>query len=263
MSNKYRTIPAVVQTIGLGETISIIIGVPAMIILIVNIWHSLNTNQQVTIVIAGSVILVAIMVFIYSQIRKVLYKIPKILHQLHLRTVELASHLNIMALPQEDLTNLMSLVSIDATQLYSSIKDLNSLLSSAPELIKMAAEQSAKAIGEKETLQRVFYLMYEKIGLKNALETDKQYKQLKQKLDKITRIVPTEEINQAILEYNKTSRIVGTFLPMFTTINDQIVQMLPLQYNIDRTRKIEELNETMALLLSKVWESIGKYYKGS
>ena len=153
MSNKYRIISAVVQTIGLGETISIIIGVPAMITLIVNIWHSLNTNQQIIIAIAGSVILVAIIVFIYSQIKKVLYKIPKILHQMHLRTVELASRLNIMALPQEDLTNLMSLVSIDTTQLYSSIKDLSSLLSSAPELIKMAEEQSEKAKGEKETPQ--------------------------------------------------------------------------------------------------------------
>ena len=180
-----------------------------------------------------------------------------------MRTVGLASHLNIMALPQEDLTNFMSLVGIDATKLYSSIKDFESLLSFAPELIETAEKKSKKAMVEAETPQRAFYLMYEKIGLKDALETDKQYKQLKQKLDKITRVVPTEEITQAILEYNKTSRIVGTFLPMFTTIDDQIAQILPLQYNIDRARKIEELNETMALLLSKVWGSIGKYYKGS
>ncbi|MBA7499446.1 hypothetical protein ES704_02190 [subsurface metagenome] len=263
MSNKYRVIPAVVQTIGLGETISIIIGVPAMITMVANIWHSLSTNQQIIVAISGTVIFVAVGLFIYGQLRKALYVIPKILHQMHLRTVELASHLNIMTLPQEDLIKLMSLVSIDATQLYSSIKDFESVLSSVPELIKIAEKQSKKAKEEEETPQRVFYLMYEKIGLKNALETDKQYQKLKGKLDKIMTIVPTEEINQAILEYNKTSRIVGTFLPMFTTIDDRIVQILPLEYNIDRTRKIEQLDGTMTLLLSKIWECIGKYYKGS
>lgn len=263
MSNKYRIIPAVVQTIGLGETISIIIGVPAMITMIANIWHSLSTNQQIIVAILGTVILVAVGWFIYSRLRKVLYVIPKILYQMHLRTVELASHLNIMTLPQEDLIKLLSLVSIDATQLYSSIKDFESVLSSAPELIEIAEKQSEKAKGEEETPQRVFYLMYEKIGLKNALEVDKQYQKLKRKLDKLIPIVPTEEINQAILEYNKTSHIVGTFSPMCTTIDDQIIQILPLEYNIDRTLKIEQLDEVMTLLLSKVWESIGKYYKGN
>jgi len=45
VSNKFRAITVVVQVVGLYETISIIFGVPAMIALSINIWHSLINDQ--------------------------------------------------------------------------------------------------------------------------------------------------------------------------------------------------------------------------
>ena len=76
-------------------------------------------------------------------------------------------------------------------------------------------------------------------------------------------VIPTEEISRAVLEYEKSSHIAGAFLPIFCSTNDQMLQMLPLQYRIDETLIVEQLDEKMALLLSKVWEAINKYYKGN
>lgn len=262
MSNTFKAITVVVQVIGLYETISIIVGVPAMIVLIINIWHSLTNSQQIVAVIVSVIILVAIGLFIYGQVKKRLYRIPEILHQMHKRTFELASKLDAMALPQEDFAGFMSLISVDAAQLFSSIKDFESLTASAPEIIKTVETQSDKHKDEKETPQRVFYLLYDKMGLKGALESDGQYHKLKQSLNKLMPIVPTKEITKAVLEYEKSSRIAGTFLPFFLTSNEQVLQILPLQYKIDQTRLTEETDERMTLLLSEVWEAINKYYKG-
>jgi len=264
VSNKFKAITVVVQVIGLYETISIIVGVPAMIALIINIWYSLTNSQQIVTVIVSVIILAAIGLFIYSQTRKRLYRIPNILHQMHKRMLELASELDATALSQEDFADLMSLINIDASQLYSSITDLESLAASAPELIKAVETQTEKvARDEEKTGQRAFYLMYDKIGLKRALEADRQYQKLKQSLNQLMPVIPTEEISRAVLEYEKSSRIVCAFLPIFCCTNEQIQQVLPLQYKIDETLVVEQSNEKMALLLSKVWEAIDKYYKGN
>lgn len=263
MSNKFKAIAVVVQVIGLYEAISIIVGVPAMVTLIINIWHSLTNNQQIIVVIVSILILMAIGLFIYGQIKKRLYRIPKILHQMHERTFTLASELDAMALSQEDWADLLSLIDIDASQVFSSITDLESLMVSAPELLKTVETQAERAIeDEKETAQRAFYLIYDKMGLRGKLQADKQYQKSKQSLDKLIPIIPTEEISQAVLEYEKSSRIVSAFLPIFCTTNAQVLQILPLQCKIDQTRLMEQSNEKMTLLLSKVWEAINKYYKG-
>lgn len=263
MSNKFKAITVVVQVIGLYETISIVVGVPAMIVLIINIWRSLTNSQQIVVVIVSVIILAAIGLFIYSQIRKRLYRIPEILHQMHKRTLQLSSELGATALSQEDFADFMSLIKIDASQLFSSIADLESLKAFAPELIKTVETQTEKVVeDEKETVQRAFYLMYDKMGLRGALEADRQYQKLKQSLDKLMPTIPTEEISKAVLGYEKSSRIIGAFWPLFCNLGDQVLQILPLQYKIDRTRLTEQADEKMTLLLSKVWEAINKYYKG-
>ena len=261
MSNRFKTVTAVVQAIGLYETISVIIGVPAMITLIINIWRSLTQNQQIVVVVVSILILAAIGLFISSQIKKRLYRIPKILYQMHKRTLELASKLDAMAMSEEDFAGFMSLVSIDTAQLFSSIKDLESLAAYAPDVIKTVETQTEKLKDEKETPQRVFYLLYDKMGLKDALESDRQYQKLKQSLDKLMPIIPNKEISEAVLEYEKSSRIACTFLPLFRTSNKQVLQILPLQYKIDQTRLTEQTDERLTLLLSKVWECINNYYK--
>jgi len=264
VSNIFKAITVVVRVIGLYEIISIIIGVPAIILLVINIWHSLTNSQQIVAIIVSVIILAAIGLFIYSQIRKRLYRIPKVLHQMYKRMLELASELDATALSQEDFADLMSLINIDASQLYSSITDLESLAAFAPELIKAVETQVEKvAKDEEKTGQRTFYLMYDKVGLKRALEADRQYQKLKQSLNKLMPVIPTVEINRAVLEYEKSSRIVCTFLPIFSCTSEQVQQALPLQYKIDETLIVEQSNEKMALLLSKVWEAIDKYYKGN
>ena len=49
MSNKFKAITVVVQVVGLYKTISIIVGVPAMIAIIINIWHSFTNDQQIVV----------------------------------------------------------------------------------------------------------------------------------------------------------------------------------------------------------------------
>jgi hypothetical protein len=261
MRKKINWTQVLVETIGLPTLLSIVIGVPAMITFIRAIWEGLSPRGQIIAIVSITLISLAIGLFIYGQARKILYGIPKILHQMHLRTIQLASHLSITTLPKEDFVSFMSLVNIDSKEIFASIADLNSLLSSVPKLVEIAETQSGKVKTEKETPLRIFYFMYEKIGLKEALETDKLYKQLKQKLSRIQSLVPTVEMSQAILEYDMKSRIIGTFLPMFETIPDEMFQILPLPYKIDRIRKVEELNNQMATQLARVRECIDKYYK--
>jgi len=263
VSNKFKAITVVVQVIGLYETISVIVGVPALITLIINIWHSLTNTQQIILVTVTTLILVAIGLFIYGQVKKRLYRIPEILHQMHKRTLQLSSGLSATAMSQEDFADFMSLIKIDASQLFSSIGDLESLKTVAPKLVKTVETQTEKVVeDEKETGQRAFYLMYDRLGLRGALDTDRHYQKSKQSLDKLMPTIPTEEISKAVLAYEKSSRILGAFWPLFCNPGDQVLQILPLQYKIDRIRLTEQADEKMALLLSKVREAINKYYKG-
>lgn len=258
-NKKYNLVWATIQTIGIPQILAYIIGVPAMITGILVVWHSLSTSFQITLGVSSGLVLLAIGLFIYGQTRKVLYNIPNILHQMHLRRMELATHLT---LKEIDFAKFMSLVGINSDELFATIKDFDELLSSTPKLVEIAETQSEKAKTEQNAPQRIFHFFYEEVGLKKASEQDKIYQNLEQQLNKIQPIVPSEEISQAMLEYDKVSRIFGTFLPIFTTIDTQVLELLPLSYQIDRTLKVDELNDKMKLLLSKVRESIDKYYKG-
>jgi len=265
MDKKPNLFQVLVETVGLPAVISTIVGVPAMITLLVTIWSSLSQNQRIVVTVSVAVIVFAVVYAFYGQTRKVLYVIPKILLQMHMRRAELASQLRVATLTAEDYAEFMSLVNIDATQVRTSllgVKDLDSLVGHIPDLIKLAETQTDSAKKEAETPLRVYEYMYDKIGLKKAVEGDKIHQNLSQQLNKLNPLVPSVDIRTAIITYNNVSRAGCSFLPLFQSIGDQMIQLLPLKYKIDRTRKVEQFNDQMMILLARVRETIDKYYKG-
>jgi len=265
MDNKPMWLRILLDRIGIQSLVAFFIGVPAMIIFIQSIWNALSQDQRILAVVFGSLLLVAIILFIYSRTRKILYVIPMLLHKMHGRTVELASSLNPESLSEEDLNNFMSLTAINMVQLQSlksSIPNIDSLINFAPDLIKIAENGSEKTKTDRDAVWRLQYFMFERIGLKEALKQDKMYGKLRKRLDKIQ--IPTVEIRQSILDCENISHIIGTWLPILhLPIGKAIYQTIfPLPFKIDSEVKVDELNNQMKLLLSKVEESIDKYYKG-
>lgn len=246
--------------------IATIIGVSGMIVGICDVWHALSPSRQIIAGVMGGIVVVALVIFIYGQLRKTLYVIPTILHRMHIRSYELAMQLR-PELNEKDLVDLLSLIHIDSTEFVLSVlsveaEQLKEVV--APQLLEMTVSQTEKAQEEKEAPQRIFWFFYEKVGLKEALEKDKKYQHLEQQLDKVwLHDVPTTEISTAIGEYKSTSRVICTLLPIVQASDTQTLQLIPLSRRLDIPRKIEEVETTMKGALAKVRESIDKYYNRS
>jgi hypothetical protein len=175
------------NTIGFPTIIATILGVPAMIAFVATVWHTLSWSHQVIAAIMAGIIIIAITIFIYGRVRKQLYIIPTILNQMHTRSYELATQLSPNFDDKESIESL-SLLHIDPTELLSlvsSVTTIDQMKEVVPGLLEMAALQTEKAKEEKETPQRIFQFFYDKVGLKKALEKDKNYQHLKQQLDKV------------------------------------------------------------------------------
>ena len=251
------------ENVGIPTIVAIVLGVPAMIVLIVDIWQVMSLSQQIVAGVSCSVIALAVALFVWGRIKKKLYAIPPILTQMKARTMELAKDLDAVKPINENHDELKSLMNIDIDQLMSSLEtqDIEGLKSGAKEVFKMAEVQSQKAREQEGQPMRIFWFFYEIIGLKRALDTDMQYTQLTKELNKIQPHIPNVETNKAIVECKNMSRIIGTFLPIFSMSDPQILQVLPLPYKLDCTMKMEELDNMMNASIAKVRECIDNYYR--
>ena len=160
---------------------------------------------------------------------------------------------------KDDFLDLTSLVNIDMQEMLSQVNDLDALKKEAGRLIALVEKDTKEVVTDPDTGKRTLRFLFDRIGLKNKLEQNKKYQKLGQKLNDLIARVPSQEIVEAIIEYEKFSQIYGTYYPI--ALNNDIIPYLPVGMNIDRTMIPGSLDNHMKKLLAKVWESIEKYYK--
>lgn len=81
MAKKNNTIILLLQQVGILELLAVVFGVPAMITVVVTIWHSLAVMEQVTVAVGTALTILAVGLFIYGRVRKVLFIIPFLLYK--------------------------------------------------------------------------------------------------------------------------------------------------------------------------------------
>jgi len=248
-----------------GAIIAIIVGVPTMIYFIKSIWSALSDSNRIIAVVSGTVLLVCIVWFIINITKKELNAIPSLLNKMHKRLVYLASNLNITDLDMNEYSKFMSLTMIDADKfqaLKNSTPDIESLIGKKVDVGDLAREAVSKINKDSNAVWRLQYFMFDSIGLKDKLEKDKHvYQKLFKRLNRIK--IPNTEIKQAIIDYNNTSKINGTWLSVLHLPEQEpYKQAMELNTKIDSTIKIDEQNNTLELLETKIRGMIERYYKG-
>jgi hypothetical protein len=119
MNKKLNWLNNVTQNIGLLEIIPIILGVPPIVIIIITIWHNLSFDEKIIVSIMSGLIVIAIFIFVYSQKRKILYKIPNLLYERFDVARKYSSCINIINLNEEDFYRAYKLVGIDFKNVVS------------------------------------------------------------------------------------------------------------------------------------------------
>ena len=244
-----------------------------MIYLIISIWNALSNDQRITVCACVFVILLAIGLYIYGQARKTLYNIPPLLYQMKCRCLKLANGIKV---GPDFYTKALPLITNDYTDSFftnffsnSGIKeiekppDVDTFRSTLGNAMKSLTEIIKKeATADPFTIDRLGEYYCRASGLNDLLCTDKQYRNLNNKLWKILPTIPTEEITTAVIQYVKWTRSFGA-MSIARSLDQDATELLPLRGIIDLATLSQNMETELAKSLSKVREAIGKYYKGN
>lgn len=256
MGKKSHWLRILTETIGVPQIIAIVVGVPAMIYFILTIWHALKINEQIIVVSTGSLMILAIVLFTYGQIRKVLYVIPDLLYKIHSVYEGYAKKLNLTMVGEEKIKNTLKLLGIDLDFFASSIKS-ESEIPIAFERLYLEMKDKIK----DEDAERVINYLKEKSGLQALLIKDKTYIKLVQKLKKMRLLVPTEDIITSVNEFTKTSNKISVALIMIQAPSDILSKAFSPRVEADYLALHDLFENDITTSLVKVRESIEKYYK--
>lgn len=264
MDKRPNQLQALTQTMGLSEIIAIIIGVPAMIVFIATIWHSLNIIQQIIAGVLGIVIVFCICLFIYGHTRKILYVIPDILYKMHLRASKLASEVDLSKLNIDDIKSFLALGGVDFDSLFTEEITTDNLVDVMGKAIAEAEKQSKqKTEADNKTATRAARYVGEKTGVRQLLAGDSIYNKLTKKLRSMRPLIPTPEISMAVNKYVRTSEAINDFMPLLGYVDKQVVlAVFPLEQATDSLTTQEQIEDGMTTLLSEVRKSINRYYRG-
>lgn len=250
------------EKFGIYAILATIIGVPTMIAFISSIWNALDKDNQIIAVTSGSVFLILVIIFFYFQSKSHLILIPKLLRKMHKRMLELSSEINLDSISSEDIKDTISLTDFDFSKIKSLllVTDIKSLVTSIPDVVKLAEDASKNP--NPQIVWRFHKFFFESIGLEKKLKDDtKIFGRLKKQLDNIK--IPNEEIQRAIFNCEYQSEIIGTWLPLLTSMNIGVFKtLLPLPQRMDGKIQKEELNNQWNISLANAVNAIEKYYKG-
>lgn len=262
MDRKPSWLQVLIETIGIPTLIAVIIGVPAIIIFIQTIWHSLGFNQQIIAGISGSIFLLAVIVFFIIQTRKKLLVIPNLLHKMHCIKKEHSAKLSIDKMESKDLEKIAELYGIDLPSVFSSLKDVSQI----PAIVGGICEKVQSNLdSDPKAVERIVAYTNKKSGLDEMLNKDKEYSKLSQQLSKIRNLIPTEEMSLAVNNYIRASDTYNSITPLFRFPDDfisQLPQYIPIKIEAEFMSIDTKVEDEMNVLLAKVRESIIKYYKG-
>lgn len=250
-----------VSTIGIPSLLALLLGVPSMTVFIYNIWNALTQSQKSIVVAMLVLIAVAIGIFIYGQVKRELMVIPKIMYKMNERAKVLTNKIE-MNPDSEEFKQFMTLAGMSGSKTFEKINDYDTFKERMPAILK-----EAKARGEiikSDTKQSMRILRFIHEGhIRKVLEDDTVYQRLKNYLQSKAPIIPTPELSQNIITYNKSTIIRCSFALLTRTDNPQIKDLIPITYQLDAKMEIDNLDEKLMVMLANVNQSIDRYYNGS
>jgi hypothetical protein len=264
MDKKPMWLQVLTTTTNLFSIGAIIIGMSTMIAAIYTVWHALTFKEQIIVAVAGSFFMIAVILFIWGQTRKVLYTIPDLLLNIHKRGIEVASELNVDEIDPEKLyMGILNLIGVDPNII---MKPITSELDIADLNKVIYLEYKAKVESDEMFFDRFCTYLSYMFKLKEKLDNDKKYSILKGKVNKIRFHLPTEEMAKTIISYYRDSEQICSLIPL-SKIYDESIQkelplekILPLDLRMDYLRAEDKIDDDMNLSFSKIRESIERYY---
>lgn len=219
-----------VSAIGFPSLFALLLGVPAMIGFVTQVWSALSPNQRALSVTCIVLVIVAIGIFVYGQVRRELMVIPRIIYRMSERADELTGKL-VVQTDSEHLTQLLSLIGMPGYEL-SKITDYDTFKRVSPDLIKEVTAKANKARRDPQQSLRIMSFIYEGY-VRDALENDKEYQKLKMRLREKSPIIPTTELSQSIINYNKASIMRCSFALIAQTDDKRILDLVPISDQLD------------------------------
>jgi hypothetical protein len=183
--------------------------------------------------------------------------IPRVMYRMHLRAVDLTDQLK-FAPSKEEFEQFLSLIGLDPA-VFAGITDYDGFVKASPRLIQMAEARGQRVKLDPKQSWRVLQFIYEGY-VRKALDEDRGYQRLKQILDKMSPVIPTVELSQAILAYNKLSIVRCSSALMVLTKDERILKVIPIPYQLDAKREMDTMDEKLKLMLAKVTQCIDEYY---
>ena len=258
MEDKPLWLRKLLDTIGIKSIFAFIIGVPAMIAFIMSIWAGLSPNERIIAITSGTILLIAVILFIYDRTRKVLLVIPNMLQKIHDITFEDAMNIDVEATGVEDnFERMIGLLDMDLSEFAGKSKDPTS------NQIEIAYEKAQDmAASSEQKAERIINLLVKYSGLNDVLTKDKRYTVTVSRLDKVRKLIPTEEISSNVNEYLRKVEIMGSLLPVIQHITTARYGGV-LKMEADFAGIENKIKDGMLTQLSKVRQSILQYYKGN
>ena len=258
MENKPLWLRILLDTIGIPSIIAFVVGVPTMIVFIQSIWAGLSTNERISAVVSGTILLILLIIVIYSKTRKVLLVIPSLLQEIQDITFENAMSINaeVNNIGDTYFKKMTQILKIAPSE-YTAI-DEDAIITKSEILYEKVQDMLASS--EQDT-NRIMNLLVEYSGLNDRLMKDKKYTATINKLDKVRRLIPNEEIATNVNWYLGAVGVLGSMLPVIQHIETEgyggIVKMEADFIGIEN-----EIKDGMLVHLARVRQSILQYYKG-
>jgi len=99
--------------------------------------------------------------------------------------------------------------------------------------------------------------------VRDALDNDKEYQNLKTQLKHKAPIIPTIELSQNIIEYNKMAILRCAYSLMALTDDKKVLDVIPISYQLDAKIDKEKIDDQLMKMLARVNQSIDNYYTGN
>lgn len=247
------------STIGIPSLLALLLGVPAMIAFIVQIWSALSQGQRSITVACIVLIIIAIGLFVYGQVRRELMVIPRIIYRMSERANELTGKI-ILNPDSEELRQFLSLIDMPGNDL-AKILDYDTFKRIAPKLIPEVTAKANKARVNPQQSLRILQFIYEGY-VRDALDNDNEYQNLKTLLRTKSPIIPTTELSQNILSYNKLAVTRCSCALMLQPSDERVLEVIPISYQLDAKIEMGKIDENLMVMLAKVNQSIDHYYNG-
>ena len=251
------------ETVGIPPIIAFIFGVPAMSVCIWAIWQALTPSHKIIAAISGFILVAMVILFVYFQTRKKLYVIPNLLYKMHSIVHTHIVKLKLYEMNEQDFLNWLSLfrIDIDRFKAILSMED-EAEISHTLEVLYPQFELANKDMSHDDAEVIVNYFL-SKLNLPKILEDDVAYNNTMIEINRMRLLIPNEEIALAVDEFIKESEGANCLSILLSTPTDILSKILSPKLDAKAITVFKNIDRDIMLSLTKVRESINKYYKNA